>query len=126
MNAKPKLDKKYCGQEPGKGKQVIGIYRPDVVLPWDDEEHPTCYVVTPVLDYQPEQIHLAVLLCPSNGLCTPYQVAKDDVFYRFEYRDEITAISKRNAHGIRASQNILFVPAFNSPLLPNKTRSGEP
>jgi hypothetical protein len=93
---KPNLDQKYRQQEEGVTKRVVGIYVPDAgVLPWHDQDHPTCYAVTPILDFQPEQLKYYVLLEPDKGLCTPYMVAKDDVFFRHEYRDAETNLAKR-------------------------------
>lgn len=112
--AKPLLDKKYrtLDKDKGKPRQAVGLTRPDEgdVLPWEDEAFPTCYVVTPVHDTPPEQIQLYVLLCPKSQLCTPYQIAKDDVFYRYEYRDGSTSVALRRrswnhvvaTHSVRA------------------------
>ncbi|OAG43841.1 hypothetical protein AYO21_02068 [Fonsecaea monophora] len=93
--AKANLDKKYRSQDPGVTKQIVGVFKPNEILPWEDDKHPTSYVVTPILDFSPEQLKLYVLLKPDKGLCTPYSLAKDDVFFRFEYRDTEPNVSKR-------------------------------
>ena len=95
--AKANLDKSYRTQKPGFTKQVVGVQAPEDIMAWKDDEHPTCYVVTPILDLAPEQLKFYVLLLPGKGLCTPYTLAKDDVFYRFEYRNEEPNATKRRA-----------------------------
>ena len=93
--AKAYLDKKYRTQDKGITKQVVGIYESQDPLPWKDDQNPTCYAVTPILDNVPDQLKYYVLLEPANELCTPYVLSKEDIFYRFEYRDTEPNIRKR-------------------------------
>ncbi|KAI1628551.1 hypothetical protein EDD37DRAFT_603476 [Exophiala viscosa] len=71
--AKPNLDKvKYRTSQPGVTKQIVGLHRPSEVLLWEDDEHPTVYVVTPIQDTQPDQLKFYVLLKPENEICSAY------------------------------------------------------
>ncbi|KAK7897410.1 hypothetical protein LTR67_005299 [Exophiala xenobiotica] len=91
--AKPGLDGSYKTQD--SNKQIIGLERPETILPWEDTDHPTCYVVTPILDEQPAQLKYFVLLRPENDLCTPFNIAFADIFFRHEFRDETPNATKR-------------------------------
>ncbi|KAI1622783.1 hypothetical protein EDD37DRAFT_667558 [Exophiala viscosa] len=94
--AKPSLDKKYKSMD-GITKQVVGVHGPSHVLTWDDDEYRTCYVVTPIQEQQPNQLKCYALLMPENELCTPYALAKDDIFYRHEYRNTEKSVKARRS-----------------------------
>jgi hypothetical protein len=55
-------------------------------------------VVTEVLGQQPDGLQLYALLQPRNGLCTPYSISRDFVFYRAEFRDNTTDIKNRHTN----------------------------
>ncbi|KIW15849.1 hypothetical protein PV08_05899 [Exophiala spinifera] len=112
--AKADLDKKYFQQDAGVTAKMIGYDRPAEILPWIDSQNPTCYVVTPITDAVPEQKKLYVLLAQKAGLCTPYQISKDMVFWRWEYRSDDKSLSKRKVawpnlmtqHSVRVGTNL--------------------
>lgn len=52
-------------------------------------------VVAEIVPSQAEGLQLWALLCPKNGICTPYQISQSRVFYRFEFRDATTSIKER-------------------------------
>ncbi|KIV79243.1 hypothetical protein PV11_06812 [Exophiala sideris] len=91
-------DAKYKKNRAGT-KDPTGTIKPSdkEILPWTDEKHPTCYVVSEFFEKEPDQLHLLVLLHPENGLYTPYQIGKGDVFFRYEYRTAATSLKARRA-----------------------------
>ncbi|RDW57727.1 hypothetical protein BP5796_12528 [Coleophoma crateriformis] len=61
-----------------KKQKPVGDKTPpaDQIIKWDDSKPP-------------------VLVVPKNGLCTPFPIARNLVFYRWQYRDNTTAIHER-------------------------------
>jgi hypothetical protein len=52
-------------------------------------------VVTEILKARRGGVQLWALICPNNGLCTPYKIAQKDAFYLAAYRDMTTDIKSR-------------------------------
>ena len=52
--------------------------------------HHSYMVVIPVTDHEPDAVKLYVLVQLKGGLCTPYSIGQEDVFYLRQYRDNTT------------------------------------
>jgi hypothetical protein len=83
----------------GQGKQAtpVGVKEPadGKIIRWDLEQPPVL-VVTEVLEEKPDGIQLWALAKPKNGLCKPYSIGQDLVFYRHEFRDSVSDVKKRS------------------------------
>jgi hypothetical protein len=83
---------------PGQGKQStpVGVKEPNDgnIIPWSKTEPPVL-VVTEVLEQKPDGVQLWALIKPKNGLCTPFSISQDLVFYRHEFRDSISDLRTR-------------------------------
>jgi hypothetical protein len=100
------------------GKKIrIGGERspPDYTIKWNEKAIPLL-VVTEILEDRPDGIQLWALLKPRNGLCSAFQIAQDQVFYRYEFRDPTTSIRERssNWNKLVAAQSVR--PGINRPL----------
>ena len=71
------------------GQKPVGMIYTAGMLDWDHDE-PPLYVVAPTLE-QSERVKLYALLPAPNGLCMPFVVKKELVFYRHEFRHANTA-----------------------------------
>ena len=69
----------------------------------------TTYVVAEMVHKKPvpyAEPLLYALLYPSNGLCTPYRISKEDVFFRHEYRKvAVPSLQNRRSGWIRQVAN---------------------
>ncbi|KAI1610251.1 hypothetical protein EDD36DRAFT_421338 [Exophiala viscosa] len=74
-----------------------------------------------VVRQQDEQLHLLVLP-PRKGLCTPYQLGKDDVFFRHECRSAITTLKGRRTAWNNASLKQVVRPGLSSVLTEKSTK----
>jgi hypothetical protein len=61
---------------------------------WKKDE-PPILVVVDISSKEREKTQLWALLCPKDGLCTPYQINRNVVFFRWEFRTPATAYSSR-------------------------------
>ena len=96
-----KDEKEYKGQPPFiSSASPAGVTFPGEahVLPWEDADKPRTYVVAKVF-YQREQqkggLVLSALIPEASGLCKPWAISKDLVFYRSEFRNLAKSIRKR-------------------------------
>jgi hypothetical protein len=72
----------------------VGQERPGNVMEWKKDE-PPILVVVDISSKKREKTQLWALLCPKDGLCTPYQINRNVVFFRWEFRTSATAYSSR-------------------------------
>jgi hypothetical protein len=72
----------------------VGQERPGNVVEWKKYE-PPILVVVDISSKEREKTQLWALLCPKDGLCTPYQINRNVVFFRWEFRTPATAYSSR-------------------------------
>jgi len=72
----------------------VGQERPGNVVEWKKDE-PPILVVVDISSKKREKTQLWALLCPKDGLCTPYQINRNVVFFRWEFRTSATAYSSR-------------------------------
>jgi hypothetical protein len=73
----------------------VGQERPGNVVEWKKDE-PPILVVADISSKKREKTQLWALLCPKVGLCTPYQISRNVVFFRWEFRTPATAYSSRS------------------------------
>jgi hypothetical protein len=73
----------------------VGQERPGNVIEWKKDE-PPILVVADISSKKREKTQLWALLCPKDGLCTPYQISRNVVFFRWEFRTPATAYSSRS------------------------------
>jgi hypothetical protein len=72
----------------------VGQERPRNVIEWKKDE-PPILVVADITSKKREKTQLWALLCPKDGLCTPYQISRNVVFFRWEFRTAATAFASR-------------------------------
>lgn len=102
-------------------RMPVGGVLPDVILPWDDKRPPIFVVTETGVAANIGGVGLWALLRPEGGLCTPYSVAQDRVFYRHEFRD----LTKSNmARG--ANWNKLVVKHASQPQVNQATGHSPP
>ncbi|RDW58790.1 hypothetical protein BP6252_13266 [Coleophoma cylindrospora] len=79
-----------------KKQRPVGNETPsaDQIIKWDESKPPVLVVVR-VEAQKTKGTQLWALLKPKNGLCTPFPIAQNLVFYRWQYRDNTTAINER-------------------------------
>ncbi|KAG4434161.1 hypothetical protein IFR05_010353 [Cadophora sp. M221] len=63
----------------------IGNSKPTNVIPWDSTA-PPILVVTEIPAREDGVLNFWALLWPKNGLCTPFTIKAEYVFFRWEYR----------------------------------------
>ncbi|OBT86750.1 hypothetical protein VE02_06281 [Pseudogymnoascus sp. 03VT05] len=90
-------------KQSGTGSKIL-----DEVIPLGGET--PILVVAEITTEQVDSMQLWALLCPRNGICTPYQVSQARVFYRYEFRDATTAIKERPTKWGRAISAISVRP----------------
>jgi hypothetical protein len=100
------------------GKKIkIGSEKehPEHTIKWDKNAIPLL-VVTEILEDRPDGIQLWALLKPRNSLCSAFQIGQDQVFYRYEFRNSITAVKERSStwNKLVAAESVR--PGVNKPL----------
>ncbi|KAI9675767.1 MAG: hypothetical protein M1817_001134 [Caeruleum heppii] len=80
-----------------KQRAIAGVERSKEVISWD-EITPLSLVVTQILSSKHNSVQLWALLKPRSSLRTSHQIARDRVFYRFEFRDNSTSIKDGEAN----------------------------
>ncbi|KAL5328918.1 hypothetical protein ACEPPN_002427 [Leptodophora sp. 'Broadleaf-Isolate-01'] len=81
----------------GKGMtKSIGSAKPVNVIPWDSTA-PPILVVTEMPAREDGVIQFWALLWPKNGLCTPFAIKVENVFFRWEYRTFTNTKERRAA-----------------------------
>ena len=75
------MSKQMAKQKP------VGVKRPKIVI----TSNCPYMVVTPATDHEPDVVKLYVLVQLKGGLCTPYSIGQEDVFYLRQYRDNTTS-----------------------------------
>ncbi|PVH89555.1 hypothetical protein DL98DRAFT_523467 [Cadophora sp. DSE1049] len=84
-----------------KELEPVGTRQPRNVISWDTEA-PLALVVTPMTCIEGNHLKYFALMEPNNGLCTPYIVRQDKVFFRAEFRSmEMTTYRRRYAWSTR-------------------------
>ncbi|KAK0125516.1 hypothetical protein ONS96_009353 [Cadophora gregata f. sp. sojae] len=67
------------------GRKTMGTTRPENVISWDEDTIPVLVVAG--LDCKPgEGVKFWALLWQVDGLCTPFAIKNDSIFFRWEYR----------------------------------------
>jgi hypothetical protein len=69
----------------GKKQRPVGIARLDSVIAWDESN--VLYVASKIVEGPKQGVQLWALLKPKHGVCTPYQIGQDVIFYRW-YRGQ--------------------------------------
>jgi hypothetical protein len=83
-------DEKIKLKDKNAPKQMpVGDHLADNIYAWDSD-NPPILVVAVVVEEEPNGTTLHALLRPDRGLCTPYVIKQDLVFYRHEFRDGTT------------------------------------
>jgi len=107
-----------------KKQRPVGITRPDSVISWAESN--VIYVVSEILEAPKEGVQLWALLKPNLGVCTPYQIGQDAVFYRWEFRDASTSIRARGVNWNRLVTNQAVRPGFGGRLPSAKQKRYKP
>jgi hypothetical protein len=97
-----------------KEQRPVGVVCPDSVIAWAESN--VIYVVSEILQAPNQGVQLWALLKPNHGVCTPYQIGQDAVFYRWEFRDASTSIKARGVNWNRLVTNQAVRPGFGSRL----------
>jgi hypothetical protein len=97
-----------------KKQRPVGIAHPDSVIAWAESN--VIYVVSEILEAPRQGVQLWALLKPNHGICTPYQIGQDAVFYRWEFRDASTSIKARGVNWNRLVTNQAVRPGFGGRL----------
>jgi hypothetical protein len=83
-------DEKIKLKDKNAPKQMpVGDHLADNIYAWDGD-NPPILVVAEIVEEEPNGTTLHALLRPDRGLCTPYVIKQDLVFYRHEFRDGTT------------------------------------
>ncbi|KAH7419373.1 hypothetical protein BKA64DRAFT_650641 [Cadophora sp. MPI-SDFR-AT-0126] len=86
--------------------EPVGSRPPCNVIPWKEEAIPVL-IVTPMACVERNYLKFFALMEPKNGLCTPYIIRQDKVFFRAEFRStETTTNRRRRAWSMRISDAI--------------------
>jgi hypothetical protein len=88
----------------------VGQERPRNVAEWKRDE-PPILVVVDISPKKREKTQLWALLCPKDGLCTPYQINRNVVFFRWEFRTSATAYSSRAKSWMEVVRERAYQPA---------------
>lgn len=74
---------------------ILGTMEPPRYISWLAGPFPIP-IVTPLKKVaRPSDLRMFGLIMPRNGLCQPYPVPSDQVFYRYEYRESSTTADTR-------------------------------
>lgn len=67
---------------------------PPYVLDWEtnNERQPRLLAVAPLAENRPKSTQLFVLMEPEAGLCTPYAIGQNLLFYRAEFRSTVSSV----------------------------------
>lgn len=122
--AKFGFDKTVYGGQDGKTKQAVGTKRPadNEIVQWDEN---VAFVVAEIMDAHPRatfQLTFFALLY-EDGLCTPYPISRDSVFFRHEFRTTETNVPKRRKHWKEEVMKQIVRPGVEQPLSKKQQRS---
>ncbi|KAK5056950.1 hypothetical protein LTR44_006152 [Exophiala sp. CCFEE 6388] len=86
-------DAKYKKNRAGT-KDPTGTIKPSdkEILPWMDEKHPTCYVVSEFFEKEPDQLHLLVLFIRKTASAHHIRLAQDILEPHEPFGKEITML----------------------------------